>query len=72
MFRKNDGQNIQNVDDDVALYCSDAPPATSPLTSRPVSGLASLDLPPSHDLSQWRIGKSALAYRCGGSSGIEN
>ena len=47
---------------------------------RPVSGLASLDLPPSHkiplpiylggDCSQWHTGKSALAYRCGGSTGI--
>ena len=39
---------------------------------RPVSGLASPDLSPSHDRSQWPIGKSTLAYRCGGSSGVRN
>jgi len=28
------------------------------------------DLPPSHACAQWPIGKSTLAYRCGGSTGI--
>lgn len=37
---------------------------------RPVSGLASLDLSPSHDCSQWHDDKPTLAYRCGGSTGI--
>lgn len=45
-----------------SISCSFAP--------GPVSGLASLDLPPSHDCSQWHTDKSALAYRCGGSTGI--
>jgi len=36
---------------------------------RPVSGLTSFDLSPSHDCSQWHIDKPTLAYRCGGSSG---
>jgi hypothetical protein len=36
----------------------------------PVSGLTSLDLPPSHDYSQWHIGKPTLDDRCGGSSGL--
>jgi hypothetical protein len=44
-----------------------------PFALRPVSGLTSLDSPPSHDCSsQWHTGKSTLAYRCGGSSGIGN
>lgn len=39
---------------------------------RPVSGLASLDVSPSQDAthSQWLDDTPALAYRCGGSSGI--
>jgi hypothetical protein len=27
-------------------------------------------MPPSHACAQWLIGKSTLAYRCGGSTGI--
>jgi hypothetical protein len=38
--------------------------------ARPVSGLASLAAPPSRIEIQWRTGAAALAYRCGGSSGI--
>ncbi len=43
---------------------------------RPVSGLASLDRPPSRRRAsqeacrQWRMGRSALAHRCGGSRGL--
>ena len=60
------------------LLSSMPPPAAFPSqwnrnqvpASRPVSGLTSFDLPPSHDCSQWLIGKSTLAYRCGGSTGF--
>jgi len=46
-------------------------PVALPLVCpRPVSGLASLDAPPSQAETQWRCGASALAYRCGGSSGL--
>ena len=46
-------------------------PVALPLVCpRPVSGLASLDAPPSQAETQWRCGASALAYRCGGSSGF--
>ena len=49
---------------------SDMPPAYLPYCALwPVSGLTSLDLPPSHDCSQWHIGKPTLIYRCGGSTG---
>ena len=44
---------------------------------RPVSGLASLDRPPSRRrasqgkaMRQWLVGRPALAYRCGGSRGL--
>ena len=41
---------------------------------RPVSGLASLGRPPSRRAlvrsRQWRVGRPALAYRCGGSRGL--
>jgi hypothetical protein len=43
---------------------------------RPVSGLASLGRPPSRRRAsfeasrQWRVGRPALAYRCGGSCGL--
>ena len=50
---------------------SDMPPAYLPYCALwPVSGLTSLDLPPSHDCSQWHDDKPALDDRCGGSSGI--
>jgi len=45
-------------------------PQHFPTCCRPVSGLASLDPPPSHDRSQWLVGGPALAYRCGGSTGV--
>jgi len=66
------GWGRQSMNEVAVRYYPDAPPAASPVpfASRPVSGLASLDLPPSHDCSQWHTGKSALAYRCGGSTGI--
>ena len=37
---------------------------------RPVSGLASFDVPPSQAWAQWLCGTPALTYRCGGSIGI--
>lgn len=40
------------------------------IASWPVSGLTSLDLPPSHDCSQWHDGKPSLDDRCGGSAGF--
>ena len=55
----------------------EAPMATPPRPGRrPVSGLASLDRPPSRRRAsfeasrQWRVGRPALAYRCGGSCGL--
>src|SRR5512143_3251461 len=39
--------------------------------ARPVSGLARPNASPSHDCSQWLDDASTLAYRCGGSTGIE-
>jgi hypothetical protein len=46
------------------------PRGTSAGCLRPVSGLASLDAPPSQVETQWHRGAPALAYRCGGSSGV--
>jgi len=37
---------------------------------RPVSGLASLGVSPSQAGAQWHVDTPALAYRCGGSSGM--
>ena len=42
------------------------------MRSRPVSGLTRLDVPPSHEGdSQWPVDTPTLAYRCGGSPGIQ-
>lgn len=42
------------------------------LVARPVSGLASFDLSPSQACAQWHVDRPALAYRCGGSTGVAN
>ena len=42
----------------------------SELVPRPVSGLMSFDVSPSHDRSQWHLDTPTLTYRCGGSTGI--
>ena len=72
----------QNMNEAAVRYCPDAPPAASPVLllpgRSPGSQVLICRLPmksPSHiswggDRSQWHTGKSALAYRCGGSTGI--